>query len=400
MGAGRAAASVAPLLSSWAPALRASLLGTSALRPRSLPRLGLGPPGPRGSPPEVSAPRARPAAPQPASPLRPRSARRLGLGGTGCASRCRRCRGLCLPLPGGPGGSALSGSRSRAPSFSASLGASPRRGPALRGRASELGRTGPAASRASPRPRPPCWAPPSLQVFPQCLCPPSAFLPPGFLSPLRVSGCLSSTAVSLAPRLLLRFSPGPLPLGVSDLSLSLSFSTSLSLCLVSPRVFSARHPCVSVSLGFSLSLSPQGARSVRRRRSVSLALALAVCLSPPDSVSVSFVPVRSAEHSRPHSGRARRCLPRGRDHLVFSESGFCSQTNESRPERTEPRVPERARRKPRRGSPRAGAGGAPSGNPSRSRGTGPVRAEARAAAAASQDGLLGALEWAASPRAR
>lgn len=177
VGARRAAAAVAPLLASWAPALRASLLGTSTLRPRSLPRLGLGPPEPAGSPPEVSAPRARPATAHPASPLRPPSARRL---------RRSWWHGLRLPLPSLPralslpargprrlGGSALSGSRSRAPSFAACLGASSWRGPTLRGHASELGLPGPAALRASSGTRPPRWAPPSLQVFPQCLCPPS-----------------------------------------------------------------------------------------------------------------------------------------------------------------------------------------------------------------------------------
>lgn len=187
------------------------------------------------------------------------------------------------------------------------------------------------------------------------LSPLSGFFFPRLLSPLRVSGCLSSTAVSLALRLL--FSGFLLGLCLSASLISPSFSISLSRCLSRlPRVFSARHQCVSVSLGFSLSLAPQGTRSVGQRRAVALALSLSISLSPPDSVSVSFVPGRSPEHSRPHSGRGRPGLPRGRAHLVFSESGFCSQTNESGAQRTEPRVPDRARRRPGRRSPREGRG--------------------------------------------
>lgn len=107
MGPERAAAAVAPLLATRARALRASLLGTSPRRPRSLPGLGTASWSPRGLRPRSLrlAPCLRLYAGRPPRPLRPLrrlSARRPALGGTGCASSCRRCRGLCPSQPGAP----------------------------------------------------------------------------------------------------------------------------------------------------------------------------------------------------------------------------------------------------------------------------------------------------------
>lgn len=155
-----------------------------------------------------------------------------------------------------------------------------------------------------------------------------------------------------------------------SLSFVLSLPPYLSVCLVSPRS-SPLGFSVSVSLGFSLSLSPRGARSVRQRRSVSLALALLVSLSPSDPVSASFVRVRFPRTLRPHSGRARWCLPRGRAHLVFSESGFCSQTNESGSKCTEPEGPGSGATQTTPGEALAGAGSARGG----SAGPGSLKAE-------------------------
>ena len=243
VGAGRAVAAVAPLRAAPAQARRASLLGTSTLRPRSLPPPRARPlsRGPAGFPPEVSAPRAPLAAPRPApavpaapsSPaLRPTSrSRRHGLGGTvSVGLGLGGCRPRALSLPAWePGGSALSGSlygRRRSPPLSARAHVRVRLC-----RAAPLS-SGPGSGRF------PC-------VLPSPTPWPGASVSPGFLSVSLslslsllgylpdfsclsgVSVCLSSITVSLALRLSLPgFLFGPLSASVSDLSISLFRSLS------------------------------------------------------------------------------------------------------------------------------------------------------------------------------
>lgn len=123
-----------------------------------------------------------------------------------------------------------------------------------------------------------------------------------------------------------------------SLSLSLPLALYLSIFLVCPWSSLTLHQCVSVTLGFSFChpgvLSPLS--SVGRCLSLSF-----LPISPPLSVpaSVSLLPVRSPEHLGPTRPGFIGVSPGGGAHLVFSESGFCSQTNECGSKRIESTSP-------------------------------------------------------------
>lgn len=182
----------------------------------------------------------------------------------------------------------------------------------------------------------PGWAPPSLQVFSRCLCLSLSSFSPRFLLSLGVSVCLSSTTASLALRLCLPgFLFGPPSLGVSHLSLFVPLCLCLS-CL--PQVSSdLASLCLCQSRIFVVSVARVPSRSavsvgVSRSRLCPLPVSPRLCLCPPRLCRIPTTP-------RPHSARVHRRLPRGRTHLVFSESGFCSQTNECGSKRIESEGP-------------------------------------------------------------
>lgn len=205
MGAGRVAAAVAPLHAALARALRLSLLGTSTLRLRSLPRIGLGlSPGARGvsgrglcasRPARDSTPSARrPPCTLLAGSLRPTSRSRwhgLGVWLGGCC-------GLCLSRPRGPAAPRAFGFSARAPSLFAFSARAPVRVRLCRAAPLSLDPGSGRFSGVFPSPTP--W--PGTSISPGFLSvslspSPSVWICPSFHLSLGVSICLYHCVAAL-----------------------------------------------------------------------------------------------------------------------------------------------------------------------------------------------------------